>query len=118
MMHCPLCKHPVNHEEPCCPNCGYLPRPGDRDWMALKIVYPPDDIFVKSMLESFGIPVKLLREAIGPVQGLTFGPLAEVKVMVPLNRFKEAKQLLEAPPAEPEDETVPEPRIHRPRIKG
>ncbi|NLU50059.1 MAG: hypothetical protein GXX09_06575 [Syntrophomonadaceae bacterium] len=100
-MHCPVCKHPVSAESPHCPNCGYPNRAREGKWTVLKTVYPPEDLLLKSMLESFGIPVRLQREAIGPVQGLTLGPLAEVKVLVLHHRLEEARQLLEALPGEP-----------------
>lgn len=101
-MNCAICKYPLNPQSPGCPNCGHVNRPGPQDWVTLKTVYPPEDIFLKGMLESFGIPVRLLREAIGPVQGLTLGPLAEVKVMVPCHHQEQARILLDSPPADPE----------------
>ncbi|MGI6487687.1 MAG: hypothetical protein GX964_07450 [Syntrophomonadaceae bacterium] len=100
-MHCPLCKHPLEKDNPCCPNCGHNPRAGFTDWSLLKIVYPPEDMLLKGLLASCGIPVRLVREAIGPVQGLTLGPLAEVKILVPPDRLEEARYLLNSPPAEP-----------------
>lgn len=86
-----------------CPSCGH---PVPASWKLLKTVYPPEDDLIKGLLESCGIPVILRsREGIGRVQGLSFGPLAEVMVMVPADMMAEAKELLTSQhetPAPPE----------------
>ena len=75
-----------------CPSCG---NPVATSWELLRTVYPPEDDIIKSLLESCEIPVILRsREGIGRVQGLSFGPLAEVRVMVPKDRLAEARELL------------------------
>ncbi|MGE5370409.1 MAG: putative signal transducing protein [Solirubrobacterales bacterium] len=76
-----------------CPGCH---APVTEDWLCLRVVFPPEDAVLKSMLEDFGIPVLLKYEGIAPVQGLTIGPLAEVRVLVPAARFEEAEALLQS----------------------
>lgn len=51
---------------------------------------------IKSLLEDQGIPVLLAGEAAGYVYGLTRGPLAEVKVLVPAEKSLEAKRILQS----------------------
>jgi len=64
-------------------------------WEHLKTVYPPEDDLIRGLLESCGIPVVLLsREGIGRVQGIAFGPLAEIRVMVPQEMLAEARAIL------------------------
>ncbi len=50
---------------------------------------------VKILLESFGIPAYTNQESAGTVYGLTVGPLGEVEVVVPMDKVKEAKQVIE-----------------------
>ena len=50
---------------------------------------------IKSFLQSFDIPVMLQDEAMGTVLGVTIGPLAEVKVLVPRPLALRAEELLE-----------------------
>jgi RNA polymerase subunit RPABC4/transcription elongation factor Spt4 len=77
-----------------CPSCGH---PITTSWEILKTVYPPEDDVIKSLLESCEIPVILRsREGIGRVQGLSFGPLAEVMILVPKARLSEARELLKS----------------------
>lgn len=49
---------------------------------------------IKGLLESGGIPVCLQREAIGSLYGLTTGPLAQIKVLVPGEEQPKAAELL------------------------
>jgi len=65
-------------------------------WIVIATVSPPDDVVLKSLIQSFGIPVKLINESIGSVFGLTIGPLGAVKVAVPEAYAEEAKQLMQA----------------------
>lgn len=75
-----------------CPSCGH---PVATSWEILKKVYPPEGDIIRSLLESCEIPVILRsREGIGRVQGLSFGPLAEVMVMVPKDKLADARELL------------------------
>lgn len=71
-------------------------------WVVISKVYPPHDIIIESLLKSCNIPVQLLRESIGVVQGLSIGPLAEVKIAVPESKAKEAVELIKAA----EDSTI------------
>lgn len=50
---------------------------------------------IKAYLESNDIPVFLLDEAIGSTLGLTFGPLAQVRVLVPEPLADRARELLQ-----------------------
>lgn len=50
---------------------------------------------IKAYLESSDIPVFLLDEAIGTTLGLTYGPLAQVRVFVPEPLAGRAQELLE-----------------------
>ncbi|MFC2006794.1 putative signal transducing protein [Chloroflexota bacterium] len=49
---------------------------------------------MKTHLESEGIPVLLQRESLGTVYGLTTDGLGAVKILVPQEFAKEAKQIL------------------------
>jgi hypothetical protein len=49
---------------------------------------------IKGRLESEGIPVLLSYESAGLVYGITVDGLGEVKIMVPSNLAKEAKEIL------------------------
>ncbi len=74
-----------------CPECGRLV---PECWDLIKTVYPPEDNLIKGLLEVCGIPVVLRGEAIGPLQGLTMGPLAEVRIYVPAEKANEAREVL------------------------
>jgi hypothetical protein len=65
-------------------------------WTVIAVVSPPDDVLLESLIQSFGIPVKLIHEAVGSLFGLSVGPLGQIKVAVPEAYADEAKQLLEA----------------------
>lgn len=65
-------------------------------WKVIAVVSPPNDVVMESLIQSFGIPVRLFHESIGSVFGLSIGPLAEVKIAVPEAYAEEAQQLLEA----------------------
>ncbi len=91
-MLCTNCHKSFEDNQIRCPSCG---NPVATSWEILKTVYPPEDDVIKGLLESCEIPVILRsREGIGRVQGLSFGPLAEVMVMVPQARLAEARELL------------------------
>ena len=65
-------------------------------WEVIATVSPPNDVVLESLIQSFGIPVRLIHESIGSVFGLSIGPLSEVKIAVPEAYAQEAKQLLQA----------------------
>src|SRR4051812_36740635 len=50
---------------------------------------------IRLLLESVDIPAILSQESVGPVYGLTVGPLGKVKIMVPANRAEEAAKILQ-----------------------
>lgn len=91
-MICPNCKNDMNEYSFVCPVCGF--DPNQHPWVVITTVYPPNDIIIASLLSSCGIPVKFMREAMGPIQGLAIGPLAEVKIAVPELLAEEAAELL------------------------
>ncbi len=91
-MLCVKCQHIFTDNLRQCPICNH---PVPTSWKLLKTVYPPEDNVIKGLLESCGIPVILRsREGIGRVQGLSFGPLAEIRIIVPSNMLPEASKLL------------------------
>jgi hypothetical protein len=49
---------------------------------------------IKGRLETSGIPVLLDYESAGPTYGFTVGDLGEVRVMVPIERADEARELI------------------------
>ncbi|MDD3363858.1 MAG: hypothetical protein PHZ03_02635 [Syntrophomonas sp.] len=71
-------------------------------WVVIATVSPPEDMVLESLIQSFGIPVRLINESIGSVFGLTIGPLGQVKVAVPEAYAEEAKQLMQAELEKPE----------------
>lgn len=50
---------------------------------------------IRLLLESNNIPAMLSQESAGATYGLTFGPLGEVKVLVPARMADEARQILQ-----------------------
>ena len=65
-------------------------------WVVIATLSPPDDVVLESLIQSFGIPVRLINESIGSVFGLTIGPLGQVKIAVPEAYAEEVKQLMQA----------------------
>jgi hypothetical protein len=55
-----------------------------------------DAEMIRSFLETAGIPSLLSHESAGTIFGLTMGPLGEVQVMVPVDKYEEAKSMLDA----------------------
>lgn len=90
-MLCINCQANFSDHLKACPECG---RQVPESWDLLKTVYPPEDNLIKGLLEVCGIPVVLRGEAIGPLQGLTMGPLAEVRIYVPSEKVEEAREVL------------------------
>jgi len=74
----------------------------DDPMVLLVTVYPPEDIFIEGVIQTQGIPVIKLSESIGAIEGITFGPLAEVRIMVPRSRLEEARRVLAEVEAEME----------------
>lgn len=50
---------------------------------------------LKSLLEAYGIPTDLSQEAAGAATGINVGPMGEVRLLVPISKAEEARQLLE-----------------------
>jgi hypothetical protein len=76
-------------------------KPTSDSWVTIEKVYPPQDMVISSLLESYGIPIKIQRREISQFP-VSFGPLAEVEISVPSNRVEEARTLLQAAEEEPE----------------
>ncbi len=66
------------------------------DWVTLtKITDPVTASLLKGRLMAEGIPVIMRTgEAAGSLYGLTTGPLAEIKIIVPTHNLNEARELL------------------------
>ena len=76
-------------------------KPTSDSWVTIEKVYPPQDMVISSLLESYGIPVRILRREI-PQFPVSIGPMAEVQISVPSDRVEEARTLLQEGMEEPE----------------
>jgi hypothetical protein len=76
-------------------------KPTSDSWVTIEKVYPPQDMVISSLLESYGIPVRILRREI-PQFPVSIGPMAEVQISVPSDRVEEARTLLQEAMEEPE----------------
>ncbi len=76
----------------------------------LEVVYRASGLLtaqvIKGRLEASGIPAVLDYESLGPTMGITVDGLGEVRVMVPIDRVAEARELLavEDEEADPESD--------------
>ncbi len=79
----------------------------------LEIVYRAQGMLqaeaVKGRLETSGIPALLDYESLGPTLGITIDGLGEVRVMVPIDRAADARELLRSPIEGEDDEVDLEP---------
>ena len=73
-------------------------------WVVIAIVSPVEAEVMRSKLESERIPCILQRESAGAVFGITFGPLGEVRVLVPESMADKALDLLSGPDDGVDDE--------------
>lgn len=78
-MDCPTCKIPLDNAYRCSACKFDL---NSAKWVVIKKVYSPNDLIVESVLQSYGIPVKVLRKDVAQMP-VSIGPLAEVKIAVP-----------------------------------
>lgn len=92
-MNCPECNNPVYDSNQPCPECGL--DLSDSAWVVISTVYPPDDVLMEGLIQSFGIPVRLIH-SVGSVFGISVGPLGEVKIAVPEAYVSRARELLQA----------------------
>jgi len=92
-MNCPECNSPVYDSSHPCPKCGL--DLSASAWVVISTVNPPDDALLESLIQSFGIPVRLIH-SVGSVFGLAVGPLGEVKIAVPEAYVSRARELLKA----------------------
>ncbi len=90
-MDCPNCKIPLNHEYRCL-TCDF--DVNDFPWVIIKKVYAPNELIIKSVLESYGIPVKIASKEVAQMP-VSIGPLAEAKIAVPESEADTALKLLE-----------------------
>lgn len=67
----------------------------EQDWVELTEIYNQDEAhLICGLLSMAGIPVKVDRESIGDIYGLTIGPLAKIQILVPLAHLEEAQKIL------------------------
>ena len=92
-MNCPECNNPVYDSNQPCSKCGL--NLSDSAWVVIATVSPPDDVLMEGLIQSFGIPVRLIH-SVGSVFGLSVGPLGDVKIAVPEAYASKAKELLQA----------------------
>lgn len=65
------------------------------NWVQLDVETDPIILsLIEGRLKAEGIPVMSSGEALGGIYGLTTGPLAERRILVPSNRLEEAKKVL------------------------
>jgi len=76
-----------------------------KNWVQLDVETDPIILsLIEGRLKAEGIPVLISGEALGGIYGLTTGPLAERRILVPSRRLEEAKEiLLDIKSQEPED---------------
>jgi hypothetical protein len=67
---------------------------GNSEMVCLTVVYPPEDIFLEAVLQQAEILVIKKKESIAAVQGISFGPLAEIQIYVPKHQVAEAREIL------------------------
>lgn len=100
-MICPTCNNNVNENSLRCDGCGL--DLNKSAWVTVITVFPPEDAILKSLIQSFGIPVRL-KHSLDNVFGLSVGPLSEVQITVPEEFAARTLDLLKADPEEPWDE--------------
>ena len=77
------------------------------EWQIIGEVYNQDEAqFIGGLLSTAGIPVKLDRETLGNIYGLTVGPLAAIRILVPSERAGDAEIILAGQNQAPEE--IPE----------
>jgi hypothetical protein len=79
----------------------------------LEVVYRAQGMLeaeaVKGRLETSGIPALLDYESLGPTLGITIDGLGEVRILVPIDRAADARELLRSARDGEDDEADPEP---------
>lgn len=86
------------------------PQPGDVEYFAVDwalLCTAPNQIeahFIRGILESAGIPVRLAGEAIAHIYGVTTGHLAQTRLFVPVRLLQEARHVLHT---SQQDEPIP-----------
>ncbi len=65
------------------------------EWVLLEEAYNLDEAqLITGLLQMAGIPVKTERDTAAELYGLTIGPLARIKIMVPGDQLPEAGRIL------------------------
>lgn len=90
-MDCPTCKVPLNDKYHCS-SCNF--DINSANWVIIKKVYTPNELIIESVLQSYGIPVRILRKEVAQMP-VSIGPLAEVKIAVPETEADTALSLLD-----------------------
>ena len=90
-MHCPSCNQSITGSLTQCPNCE-APLYG-KEWVIVARAYPPGELITEGYLNSFGIPVRLIRHNVAQFP-MSIGPMAEVEITVPALLAEEARRLL------------------------
>ena len=49
---------------------------------------------IRGLLEAQGVPVRLIQEGAARAIGLTFGPMGEIRIMVPAEKLQEAQLVI------------------------
>lgn len=78
--------------------CSESPANGKKmtEWAQLDVETDPIVLsLIEGRLKAEGIPVIYSGEALGGIYGLTTGPLAEKKILVPSSRLEEAKKIMQ-----------------------
>ncbi|HBF38668.1 MAG TPA: hypothetical protein DDW50_15285 [Firmicutes bacterium] len=64
-------------------------------WLAVAEVYNQDEAqLISGLLSMAAIPVKIERETLGNIYGLTIGPLAKIQILVPSEQIAAAQKIL------------------------
>lgn len=112
---CPQCGYEYEHWVEICPDCGvaletkpraqstdaYMDPNYDPKWTVVTNV--PNAIignFLKSLVENAGIPVLMMRSAGADIAQFSHNDFVPQNLLVPEDRFQEARQLIDAPPGD------------------
>lgn len=70
------------------------------EWVTVQTCGLSEAEILKNMLESYGIPARVTYESFGRVLGMVSEVPGLTQVQVPADREREAREILESPPAE------------------
>jgi hypothetical protein len=67
----------------------------NHEWEIIAEVYNQDEAqIIAGLLRTAAIPVKIDRETLGNIYGLTVGPLAKIRILVPIGQVEDAEKVL------------------------